>query len=72
MNRVPANGSTHRIGTVIAQAGAATWLCVVVVRGAKQHSASLRPDRPGIRAAASANVPLLARTLLEAGAASPG
>jgi len=52
------------IGTVIAQAGAATWLCVVVVRGASRHSASLRPDRPGIKAAASANVPLLARTLL--------
>ena len=27
------------IGTVIAQAGAATWLCVVVVRGAGRHSA---------------------------------
>jgi putative MATE family efflux protein len=52
------------IGTVIAQAGAAAWLCTVVVRGATRSAASLRPDRPGIQAAASANVPLLARTVL--------
>ncbi|PVG83222.1 MATE family efflux transporter [Nocardioides gansuensis] len=52
------------IGTVIAQAAAAAWLCAVVVRGARRNAASLRPDRPGIKAAASANAPLLARTLL--------
>lgn len=52
------------LGTVIAQLGAATWLCSVVVRGARRHAASLRPDRPGIRAAASANAPLFARTVL--------
>lgn len=52
------------LGTVIAQVGAATWLCAVVVRGARRHAASLRPDRPGIRAAASANAPLFARTVL--------
>ncbi len=52
------------LGTVIAQAGAASWLCSVVVRGARRHAASLRPDRPGIRAAASANAPLFARTVL--------
>ena len=52
------------LGTVIAQLGAATWLCSVVVRGARRHGASLHPDRPGIRAAATANAPLFARTVL--------
>lgn len=52
------------LGTVIAQMGAATWLCTVVVRGARRHEASLRPDRLGIRATASANAPLFARTVL--------
>lgn len=52
------------IGTVIAQVGAAAWLCSVVVRGASRNRASLRPDRPGIQAAAVANAPLLARTVL--------
>jgi putative MATE family efflux protein len=52
------------LGTVIAQLGAATWLSSVVVRGARRNAASLRPDRPGIRAAASANAPLFARTVL--------
>jgi putative MATE family efflux protein len=52
------------LGTVIAQLGAAAWLCAVVVRGARRHHASQRPDRPGIRAAASANAPLFARTVL--------
>ena len=52
------------LGTVIAQLGAATWLCSVVVRGARRRGASLRPDPPGIRAAASANAPLFARTVL--------
>lgn len=52
------------LGTVIAQLGAAAWLCAVVVRGARRHAASLRPDRPGIKAAATANAPLFARTVL--------
>jgi putative MATE family efflux protein len=52
------------LGTVIAQLGAAAWLGTVVVRGARRHAASLRPDRPGIRAAAAANAPLFARTVL--------
>ncbi|MFE7230260.1 MATE family efflux transporter [Streptomyces sp. NPDC002405] len=50
-------------GTVIAQFGmAAVYLCVVV-RGARRHHASLRPDRAGIRASAQAGAPLLVRTL---------
>jgi len=52
------------LGTVLAQAGAAAWLAAVVVRGARCHAAPLRPDRPGIIAAASSNAPLLARTVL--------
>jgi putative MATE family efflux protein len=52
------------LGTVIAQTGAALWLCAIVVRGARRHQAPLRPDRPGIMAVAAANVPLLARTVL--------
>ncbi|MFV0134877.1 MATE family efflux transporter [Streptomyces sp. HMX87] len=50
-------------GTVIAQCGMATVYLVVVVRGARRHGASLRPDAAGIRASAQAGVPLLVRTL---------
>ncbi|MFJ9004920.1 MATE family efflux transporter [Streptomyces canus] len=50
-------------GTVIAQCGMAVAYLVVVVRGARRHSASLRPDASGIRASAQAGVPLLVRTL---------
>ncbi|MFE8912821.1 MATE family efflux transporter [Streptomyces globisporus] len=50
-------------GTVIAQAGMATAYLVVVIRGARKHGASLRPDAAGIRASARAGVPLLIRTL---------
>ncbi|MEU8751918.1 MATE family efflux transporter [Streptomyces chartreusis] len=50
-------------GTVIAQFGMATIYLVVVVRGARKHGASLRPDSAGIRASAQAGVPLLVRTL---------
>ncbi|MBJ3805958.1 MATE family efflux transporter [Streptomyces flavofungini] len=50
-------------GTVLAQCGMAAIYLYVVVRGAKQHGASLRPDAAGIRACAQAGVPLLARTL---------
>jgi putative MATE family efflux protein len=52
------------LGTVLAETGAAAWLCAVVVRGARRHVAALRPDRPGIVAAAGANVPLFARSVL--------
>jgi putative MATE family efflux protein len=50
-------------GTVIAQWGMAAVYLVVVVRGARRHGASLRPDAAGIRASAHAGVPLLVRTL---------
>ncbi|MEU5417748.1 MATE family efflux transporter [Streptomyces sp. NPDC001407] len=50
-------------GTVIAQYGMAAAYLTVVVRGARQHGASLRPDAAGIRACAQAGVPLLVRTL---------
>ncbi|MEV0781837.1 MATE family efflux transporter [Streptomyces sp. NPDC050423] len=50
-------------GTVIAQISMAVAYLVVVVRGARRHGASLRPDAAGIRASAQAGVPLLVRTL---------
>ncbi|MFI7005744.1 MATE family efflux transporter [Streptomyces sp. NPDC050145] len=50
-------------GTVIAQIGMAVVYLVVVVRGARRHGASLRPDAAGIRACAQAGAPLLVRTL---------
>ncbi|MEU8590573.1 MATE family efflux transporter [Streptomyces sp. NPDC048664] len=50
-------------GTVIAQCGMAAVYLYVVVRGARRHDASLRPDLAGIRACARAGVPLLVRTL---------
>ncbi|MFH8732529.1 MATE family efflux transporter [Streptomyces sp. NPDC017964] len=50
-------------GTVIAQVAMAAVYLFVVVRGARRHGASLRPDAAGIRACAQAGVPLLVRTL---------
>ncbi|WP_406477997.1 MATE family efflux transporter [Streptomyces platensis] len=50
-------------GTVLAQCGMAAAYLVVVVRGARRHGATLRPDAAGIRASAQAGVPLLVRTL---------
>jgi putative MATE family efflux protein len=50
-------------GTVIAQCGMAAVYLTVVVRGARRHGASLRPDAAGIRASAQAGLPLLVRTL---------
>ncbi|MFD0371620.1 MATE family efflux transporter [Streptomyces sp. NPDC127114] len=50
-------------GTAIAQFGMAAAYLVVVVRGARRHGASLRPDAAGIRASAQAGAPLLVRTL---------
>lgn len=51
------------LGTVIAQCAMAAAYLVVVVRGARRHDASLRPDLAGIRACAQAGAPLLVRTL---------
>ncbi|MFF2327593.1 MULTISPECIES: MATE family efflux transporter [unclassified Streptomyces] len=50
-------------GTVIAQFAMAAAYLIVVVRGARRHGASLRPDAAGIKASAQAGVPLLIRTL---------
>ncbi|MGW0389408.1 MATE family efflux transporter [Streptomyces sp. NPDC003042] len=50
-------------GTVIAQCAMAAAYLFVVVRGARKHGGSLRPDAVGIRACAQAGVPLLIRTL---------
>ncbi|WP_055690650.1 MATE family efflux transporter [Streptomyces prasinus] len=50
-------------GTVIAQWGMAAVYLIVVLRGARKHGASLRPDFAGIRASAQAGAPLLVRTL---------
>ncbi|WP_329400572.1 MATE family efflux transporter [Streptomyces melanogenes] len=50
-------------GTVMAQFAMAAVYLSVVVRGARRHGASLRPDAAGIRASAQAGVPLLVRTL---------
>ena len=50
-------------GSVIAQGASAAALTAVVVRGARRHRASLRPDLSGIRQAGRAGVPLVIRTL---------
>ncbi|RVU27254.1 MATE family efflux transporter [Streptomyces antnestii] len=50
-------------GTVIAQVGMAAVYLYVVIRGARRHGASLKPDAAGIRACAQAGAPLLVRTL---------
>ncbi|HWM40279.1 MAG TPA: MATE family efflux transporter [Streptomyces sp.] len=50
-------------GTVLAQVAMAAVYLFVVVRGARRHGASLRPDVAGIRACAQAGAPLLIRTL---------
>ncbi|MFF4455634.1 MATE family efflux transporter [Streptomyces goshikiensis] len=50
-------------GTVIAQCAMAAAYLFVVIRGAREHQASLRPDPAGIRACAQAGAPLLVRTL---------
>ncbi|MGI9157773.1 MAG: MATE family efflux transporter [Marmoricola sp.] len=61
---VPALGiAGSALGTLVAQLGSAAALVWVVVRGARRASVPLLPDRPGIRAAARAGVPLLLRTL---------
>ncbi|KIE24255.1 multidrug transporter MatE [Streptomyces sp. MUSC 125] len=50
-------------GTVIAQCSMAAAYLTVIVRGARRHGASLRPDITGILASAQAGLPLLVRTL---------
>lgn len=50
-------------GTVLAQCAMAAAYLTVVVKGARRHGASLRPDAAGIRACAQAGAPLLVRTL---------
>lgn len=50
-------------GTALTQVGMAVAIGWVVVRGARRHEASLRPDRAGILASGRAGVPLLVRTL---------
>jgi putative MATE family efflux protein len=50
-------------GTVLAQCAMAGVYLGVVIRGARRHGASLRPDAAGIRACARAGAPLLIRTL---------
>ena len=51
------------LGSVLAQVASAGALVWVVVAAARREGAPLRPDRPGIRAAARAGVPLVVRTL---------
>ena len=51
------------LGTVLAQLGMAVALVRVVVRGARAHTAPLRPDRAGILVAGRSGVPLVVRTL---------
>lgn len=50
-------------GTVLAQTAMAVVYLVTVVRGARRHGASLRPDTAGIRACAAAGAPLFVRTV---------
>jgi putative MATE family efflux protein len=52
------------LGTVLAQTGMAAAYIRVVHREARRYEAPLRPDLPGIRAAASSSIPLLVRTVL--------
>jgi putative MATE family efflux protein len=51
------------VGSVLAQAGSAAVLLVVVVRAARKHGATLRPDLGGIGRAARAGTALVVRTL---------
>jgi putative MATE family efflux protein len=51
------------IGTDLAQLAMAAVLVAVVVRGARAHGATLRPDLPGVGRAARAGAALVVRTL---------
>lgn len=55
-------------GTALTQVGMAVATAAVVVRGARRHRATLRPDLAGILASGRAGVPLLVRTLALRGA----
>lgn len=50
-------------GTVVAQTGGAVLYTTAVARGARRYDAPLRPDAKGLRAAASAGLNLMIRTL---------
>ncbi|WP_394831275.1 MATE family efflux transporter [Pendulispora rubella] len=50
-------------GTAIAQTVGAAIYAAVVVRGARAHGASLRPDLAGLRASATAGAALIVRTI---------
>ncbi|MGI5166091.1 MATE family efflux transporter [Spirillospora sp. CA-253888] len=49
-------------GTVVAQTGSAAVYATVVLRAARRHGASVRPDLAGLRTSATAGVSLLIRT----------
>ena len=51
------------LGSVLAQLASAGALLAVVVRGARREGAEMRPDLPGIRAAARSGVALVIRTV---------
>ncbi len=51
------------LGTVIAQTAMAAAFARVVIRGARRHGASLRPDWPGVRRSFGAGMPLVVRTV---------
>ncbi len=51
------------LGSVLAQLASAAALLAVVVRGARAEGAEMRPDLPGIRAAARSGVALVIRTV---------
>ncbi|WP_394841946.1 MATE family efflux transporter [Pendulispora brunnea] len=50
-------------GTAIAQTAGAAIYAAVVIRGARAHGASLRPDLAGLRASATAGAALIVRTI---------
>lgn len=52
------------LGTVLLQAGAAAWLAGSVIGAARRQGVPLGPDSAGMLAAASASVPLFARTAM--------
>jgi putative MATE family efflux protein len=50
-------------GTVLAQSGGGAVYIAAVLRGARRHHARVRPDAAGLRAAATAGVNLVLRTI---------
>jgi putative MATE family efflux protein len=51
-------------GTVLTQYGMAAAYAGVVYKAARKYGAPLRPDRDGIKQAATASIPLLVRTIM--------